>query len=177
MPSIIDFKQKFYGGTRQNRFIVEGVIPGNGQISRYHVQRTQIPDISTLPIEYNYFGRKAYYPGEKSYNIWSMIFVDDTNLIGDHWKKFTNWQNTINAHTTNISFEIGSQADYKAYNWRVKQLNLDGEEDKPLKTFVMHGCWPKTVGDLNLSMQSRDKLVEMKVDFVFDWIEIVNVTS
>lgn len=177
MPSIIDFKKKFYGGTRQNRFVVEGVIPGNGSISRFHVQQTQIPDISTLGIEYNYFGRKAFYPGEKSYNIWSMVFVDDTNEIGNHWKKFTRWQNSINNHTTNRSFVIGNNSDYKAYNWRVKQLNLDGDESSPLKTFIMHGCWPKTVGNLNFSVQNRDKLVELKVDFVFDRIEIVGVTA
>lgn len=176
--SITDFKAGFQGGTRQNRFLVKGTIPfGNGEISKFHIRATQIPALSSLPIEYNYFGRKAFYPGEKQYQTWSIAVIDDTNAIGDLWKKFNNWQNQINNHVTNISSVPSSQNDYKAYGWEIHHLQLNGEETNPLKVFRMHGCWPRTVMDMSLNMANPNALNQFTVVFLFDWIEIADVTA
>lgn len=175
--SISDFKEKFYGGTRLNRFVVEGNIPGNGSFSKFHVRATQIPLLSTQSLEYNYFGRKKYYPAEKQYPAWSVIILDDTTEKGDMWKKISNWHNTINNHVTNVSSVPSLTNDYKAYGWKVKHLALNGEEDAPLKTFTLNGCWPRTVGYIPFNMGNANAMNQFSAVFLFDWIEIDDVTA
>lgn len=174
--SISDFKSAFNGGTRSNRFLVSGVIPGNGVISKFHIATTLIPSMSSQRIEYNYFGRKAYYPGEKQYTPWSVMILDDTSADGNLWKKFSNWHNTINNHETNNSFLPTIASDYKANNWTVNHLNLNGEAN-PHKSFIMHGCWPKTIEPIQFSMTSPNTLVKFSVVIMYDWIEMTGITD
>lgn len=175
--SITDFKGAFSGGTRQNRFKVTGQIPGNGDISIFHIRATQIPSLSTLPIEYNYFGRKAFYPGEKQYPTWSVAVIDDTTTNGNLWKKFSNWHNTINDHDSNNSFLVGPNSDYKAYGWKIHHLNLNGEQTDPLKGFVLNGCWPRTIMDMPFNMANPNTINQFTVVFVYDWIELDNISA
>lgn len=177
MPiSISDFKSAFSGGTRANRFLVKGAIPGNGEISKFHIQTTTIPTMSSQRIQYEYFGRKAYYPGEKQYGPWSVIVLDDSGETQNLWQKFSNWHNTINNHATNISSVPSGDNDYKAYNWQIQHLNLNGDED-PHKTFTLHGCWPKTIEPITFSMGSPNTLIKFSVIFIYDYIEIAGVTD
>lgn len=177
MPiSISDFKNAFNGGTRSNRFLVEGVIPGNGEFSKFHIETTTIPAMSSQRIQYEYFGRKAYYPGEKQYGPWSVIILDDTGTDQNLWKKFSKWQNTINNHETNTSYIVSGTDDYKATNWKIKHLNLNGEAN-PHKSFVLHGCWPKTIEPIQFSMGSPNTLIKFSVMFIYDSIEIEGITN
>jgi hypothetical protein len=178
--SIDDFKSGFQGGTRQNRFFVEGVIPfGNGNLSKFHITTTQIPPTSTVATEYNYFGRKVYYPGEKQFSSWSFIVLDDTTTDGNLWKKFQSWQNTINNHQSNNSSIINANTTYKAYDWKIKHLNLNGSEESAdiLKTFILQGCWPKTIEPISLNMGNVNSLNRFSVVFIYDYIEISNISS
>jgi hypothetical protein len=175
--SITNFKERFNGGTRLNRFVVEGNIPGNGSFSKFHIRATQIPILSTPSLEYNYFGRKKFYPSEKQYPAWSVIVLDDITENGNMWKKFSNWHDKINSHDTNISTIPGVGSDYKAYGWKIKHLSLNGEKDEPLKTFTLHGCWPRTVGSIGFNMGNPNALNQFPVVFLFDWIEIDDITT
>lgn len=172
--SIADFKSNFQGGTRENRFRVSGIIPGNGEFSTFHIRTTQIPTFSTTTIEYGYFGRKAFYPGEKQYQPWSVRIIDDTGQIQDLWKKFNRWQNKINDHKTNNSQLLTNQTSYKGYGWRVDHLDLNGDlgTGNIEKSFYMHGCWPKVVDSILLSMTNPNALNEFNVIFLYDWIEL-----
>ena len=177
--TIADFKAAFNGGTRANRFMVEGTIPyaqsGSNSISKFHIQTTTIPPMSSQRIQYEYFGRKGFYPGEKQYGPWSVIILDDTGTH-DLWKKFSVWHNKINDHNTNISTIPTTVTDYKAYNWTIKHLNLNGEED-PHKTFIMDGCWPRTIEPIQLNMGSPNTFVQFSVVFLFDSIRMPGITD
>jgi len=174
---ISDFKTQFSGGTRQNRFLIEGTIPyGGGQISKFHVRATQIPALSTLPIEYNWMGRKGFYPGEKQYQTWSVAVIDDTGT-NDTWKKIHNWHNNINNHVTNNSAIPTTSSTYKANYWTIKHLNLNGNESTPLKEFKMYGIWPRTIMDIPLNMANPNTINQFTVIFLYDWITISNVTQ
>jgi hypothetical protein len=169
---ISDFKNAFLGGTRQNRFYVEGTIPGgNGNLSKFHIKTTQIPSVTTLVTEYQYFGRKAFYPGEKQYGSWSMIVLDDVTENGNLWKKFNKWQNLINNHTSNNSI---TNTSYKANDWKIRHLNINGDEseDNILKTFILQGCWPKVIEPINFNMTNPNLLNQFTVIFVYDYLEI-----
>lgn len=176
--TISDFKRSFNGGTRSNRFVVEGIIPfANKPITKFHIKTTALPSLATQTTEYNYFGRKAYYPNEKSYQTWSLKVLDDTGPNEDLWKMFNTWQNKINNHLSNNSYILTKDNDYKAYNWKIKHLKLNGDEADPLKTVILHGCWPKSVLPMTLNMANTNALNEFDVVFVYDWIEISEVTK
>ena len=169
---LINFKENFEGGTRSNRFRITGSFPFGGQFTDYHVRATTIPSVSTKNLSYDYFGRKYHYPGEKEYGTWSFQAWDD---IGDNnlWGLLQKWQDEINNHDTNIT--VNNTANYKADNWFIEHLNLNGEKD-PLKRFILHGCWPAAIQPVTLNMGSPNVLNSFNVIIVFDYLEIQNVT-
>lgn len=172
--SIQDFKGAFNGGMRANRFSVEGIIPfGYGSLSKFHIRATQIPNLASTTVTYDYFGRKINYPGELQFTGWSVIVLDD---LGDNdlWKKFNNWQNTINSHESNLS-SLNSLA-YKANGWKIKHLGLNGEETDAVKEFTMHGCWPKSIKEISLNMTNVNVLNAFSAVFIYDSIEVNSVT-
>ena len=190
--AITDFKSKFNGGSRANRFYIEGDIPNfkaasgaspsGSAFTKFHVRSTMIPQLSTKTLSYDYFGRKYHYPGEKDYGTWSFTVLDDNSTgDGDLWKKFQQWQNAINTHDGNISFQGSSNltstsdsATYKAINWKINHLQLDGESLNSLKTFIMHGCWPTAIQPISFNMANPNSLNSFVVIVVYDYIELVD---
>jgi len=177
--SIANFKAAFNGGTRQNRFVVQGTIPyGGGDFSKFHILVTTMPAVVSTKISYDYFGRKAHYPGEKQYAPWSIKVLDDTGT-NNLWKKFSNWQNNINKHVENTGALITPNSDYKAYGWTIKHLNLNGTESNPgpHKQFILDGCWPKTIDAISFNMGNANAFSDFNVVFVFDSIRIVGIAE
>jgi hypothetical protein len=170
---LIDFKDNFFGGTRSNRFRIDGSFPTGGQFTDFHVRATTIPNAATKTLSYDYFGRKFHYPGEKEYGTWSFQAWDD---IGSNniWGKLQKWHDLINNHNTNVSATQAS--DYKAYNWKIQHLNLNGS-DTPLKEFILHGCWPAGIQQITLNMGNPNTLNSFNVIIVFDYLEIRNITN
>ena len=190
--SLNQFKSGFYGGTRQNRFLISGNFPApqDGSItsntsganssggSFYHVRSTLIPTLQTSTISYDYFGRKYNYPGEKLYSTWSVSVMDDNpaavSVTYNLWKRFQQWHDWINNHQTNTTLYINYPDSYKS-SWTVRHLDLNGS--KVLKEFTMHGCWPSTVSQLSLNMMTPNNMNMFSVVVVFDYIEITGITS
>jgi hypothetical protein len=171
--SISGFKTNFDGGMRSNRFYIEGPIPGSGVgavngFTPFHIRATQLPQLSTKTMSYDYFGRKYHYPGEKDYGTWSFTVLDDTGN-GDLWKKFHSWQNTINNNFSNLS----STLNYKADNWRIHHLKLNGE-DESHKVFIMNGCWPTAIQPISFSMSNPNSLNMFNVIMVYDSIQLLD---
>ena len=176
-----EFKTNFFGGTRSNRFLIEGNIPATSQGARFtpfHVRSTIMPQVMSTTLTYDYFGRKFHYPGEKQYSTWVFTVLDDT---GDKnlWRYFQEWQNRINNSNTNMSALINQSTTYKVSNWRIKHLDING--DQVLKTFILHGCWPAQVGQLSLNMTTPNTFSTFQVMIVFDQMEIqgynTNITT
>jgi len=189
--TITDFKQNFSGGSRANRFYIEGDIPtftslggtpaAGAAFTKFHVRSTMIPQLSTKTLSYDYFGRKYHYPGEKDYGTWSFTVLDDNSTgAGDLWQKFQEWQNAINNHDNNLSFQASNATDtldtatYKAINWRINHLTLDGESLNSLKTFIMHGCWPTAIQPISFNMANPNSLNSFVVIVVYDYIELLS---
>lgn len=169
-----EFKTNFFGGTRSNRFLIEGNIPtSNGEqyFTPFHIRSTIIPQLVSTTMSFDFFGRKYHYPGEKQYSTWSFTVLDDT---GDNslWKHFHDWQNTINNNQTNVSSFINRDTTYKTYGWKIKHLDMN--DDKVLKTFIMHGCWPAQVGQIALNMTSPNTMSSFNVLVVYDYIELMS---
>jgi hypothetical protein len=116
-------------------------------------------------------------PGEKMYSTWSVSVMDDPSSQYDLWAQFNIWQNSINNHQTNqsdVSLRNGTVASYKANGWKIHHLDLNGNI---LKTFVMNGCWPRSINEINFNMARPNAINTFNVVFVFDTIEIYNQTN
>ena len=167
-----DFKDKFFGGTRSNRFRIDGSFPTGGRFTDFHIRAATLPRVTSKTLSYDYFGRKFHYPGERDYGTWNITIWDD---VGNNnlWGKLNKWQNLINDHDQNKSSLLPKR--YKADNWRIQHLDLNGN-DQPLKEYVLHGCWPAGIQPVQMNMGSPNVLNSYTVMIVFDYMEIKNVT-
>ena len=173
--NITNFKSSFNGGTRANRFVVNGKIRGdtefNGDIA-FHVRSTFIPPITNITLTHNAFGRKLNIPGDREYSPWQITVYDDletsTGQNRDFWKKFHSWSDRINEHHTNDTAINAPYLDYKA-DWNVTQLDLNGVA---LKRFQLLGCWPKSVSDIDFNMTRRNFLNTFSVIMLYDEIRL-----
>jgi len=167
-----DFKNTFFGGTRSNRFRIEGSFPTGGRFTDFHIRAATLPRVTSKTLSYDYFGRKFHYPGERDYGTWNITIWDD---VGNNnlWGKLNKWQNLINDHDQNKSSLLPKR--YKADNWRIQHLDLNGN-DQPLKEYVLHGCWPAGIQPVQMNMGSPNVLNSYTVMIVFDYMEIKNVT-
>jgi hypothetical protein len=177
MAGIQDFIDNFNGGTRKNRFRVKlsGSPDSNTDrsVDDFHIQAAAMPAsiITTNPIDYQ--GRKILYPGDRIYsadgfNVWTMTVLDDTGT-NNLWKNFHDWSNRINGHDTNT----GDTVDITDATITVEQLNLNqtGGNDGVIKRAKLFGCWPKSVGPIEMEMQARDQYNSFDVTICFKYIE------
>jgi hypothetical protein len=175
-----DFKQNFKGGARLNRFYVTGNIPFSGKsVTRFHVRATQIPQLQTQTLSYDYRGRKVHYPGEKTYSAWTISVLDDTGN-NDLWTAFHKWQNELNDHVDNSSNTAVANHNTAAFktDWTVNHLNLNGDEttDSILKRITLKGCWPRVISPINFNMNRPNTVNMFDVVLLYDYINIANVT-
>lgn len=173
---ITNFKNNFSGGSRANRFLVKGNIPFTegfrNSFTNFHIRSTILPEMTSTTLTYDYFGRKFHYPGEKQYSTWAFVVLDDTGN-NSLWSSFSRWQNKINDHATNNSHMFSSpQSSYKANDWQISHLNLNGDVANPLKTIILHGCWPVQVGQLNFNMAKPNFMNTFQVMIMFDYLEV-----
>jgi len=187
--SLNEFKTSFFGGTRQNRFLITGNFPtaannqqnqNNNPVSgtQYlHVRSTLIPTLQTSTISYDYFGRKYHYPGEKLYSTWSVSVMDDNpNLVASQnnlWRYFQIWHNNINNHQTNLTIFESNENAYKV-SWTVRHLDLNGGV---LKTFILNGLWPRSINEVSFNMARPNVINTFNVVFVYDTLSILGVTD
>lgn len=178
----MNFKNNFYGGTRSNRFYIEGSFPG-GSFTKFHIKTTSIPSVPSKSLEYDHFGRKWLIPGEKSYEgTWSFAVLDDYQAGNDSvnlWKQFQTWQNLINNHDTNVS--AGFNGSYKRDGWAIYHLGINGEQGssgvKPLKKFILNGCWPVSIRPITFNTTVTNQLNSFEVTIQWDSLEIGGITT
>lgn len=168
-----NFKNNFNGGTRQNRFRITGSFPTGGGFTDFHIRATTIPNSTLKTVTYDYFGRKYHYPGEREYGTWSFSAWDDIGAK-NIWGQLQKWQDFINQHDSNIT--TGDPKKYKAYNWKIQHLDLNGDVD-PLKEWILHGCWPVGIQPVSFNMGNPNTINSFNVIIVFDYIEITGITN
>lgn len=176
--NLTEFKNGFNGGTRGNRFVVNGAIGTATAIDHtFHVASTFIPAVPQMVLEMNAFGRKLYIPGDREYGPWSINVYDDHDTkngtgVKKLWEAFTIWHESINSHIGNNTPLEFPHLDYK-YDWTVKQLDINGTVT--LKEFKLIGCWPRSVGQIEFNMTRRNFLNRFSVVLAYDEIRITDV--
>lgn len=177
---IATFKSNFSGGTRANRFLIQGGvgIGASQKLHSFHVRSTFIPPITNFTLSVDAYGRKLNIPGDRQYAPWQLTIYDDLddtatadqNNPKNLWRLFSQWHNNINNHANNTTSLQFPFTDYKT-NWTIQHLDLNGNAD-PLKEFKLIGCWPKSVGDIDFNMTRRNFLNTFSVIMLYDEVSI-----
>jgi hypothetical protein len=175
------FKSNFSGGTRANRFLISGGIGGNAESQKFHtfhVRSTFIPPITNFVLSVDAYGRKLNIPGDRQYAPWQLTIYDDvesgneqSNNPKELWRLFSNWHNNINRHSNNTTAIAAPYTNYKN-TWTIEHLDLNGNTNS-LKKFILRGCWPKSISDIDFNMTRRNFLNTFSVIMLYDEVEVV----
>ena len=156
--SLSYFKQKFNGGTRQNRFEVEGQWPNISENPKtcFHIVSASMPQSDVGIIQIPYRGRVLNLAGDREYDAWNLVVYDDTgsNAL---WKAFTSWSNIINKISGNTINPANLNFRNVKTNWKVRQLNTTN--NGTIRELELLGCWPASVGALNFNASNVNPVV------------------
>lgn len=155
---IDDFINGFRGGTRKNRFRVEGIFPANsgGDANKlqYHVLSASLPSSTLGIVNFPYRGRLIPYVGDRTYEPWDVLVLDDRGA--GLYKAFQAWSEKINNQETNThaygpndSWFQGSADAIQNSSWKINQLDLGGAV---IKTITLRSCWPGFISPLQFNM-------------------------
>ena len=175
MPNrLATFKAEFKGGTRPNRFLVELPFP-NGRVNTVLVRAASLPSSDITPIPVGYRGRILKVPGDRVYAPWTFTVIDEGGA-GGVWQDLHNWSNLINNHASNNYGDLDqSGGDGNFRDWTVKHLANDGTN--PIKTMTLKGCWPSSVGPVELNAGVTDQLVEFSCTVEYEHFELQATNS
>lgn len=163
-------------GARPNQFYVDLSLPSAllGNITnaaqaenrmKFYIKATSIPAMDIGEVQIPFRGGQFKLAGDKTFADWTVTVVNDTDfLIRD---AFERWNDMI---VGNVNRDSAVEDDPMAYmsNGTVAQLSRNGST---LKTYLMTGCWPKSIGEISLDMGSTDTIEEFTVTFAMQWWE------
>jgi hypothetical protein len=159
-----DFKAKFSGGARPNRFRVlisfPGYAGGDTEETSFMVKAASMPGVQSGEINVAFRGRQIPYPGDKTFEPWNVTVLNDIDFSVRN--ALVAWHNGINDNATNSS-------DQPIDSWFsdiiVEQLGL--AEGEVLKRYKLHGAYPQTVGEISLDNESGDQIETFESTFRF----------
>lgn len=116
-----------------------------------------------------YMGRAFKYPGDKSFNDWSLSCYND-GTYGLR-KAFESWMNLINTNRTNVgpNATVGYMTD-----WTVTPLTREGN---PIARYKLVGCWPTTMSEVTLDMAAQSEPSTFDVTIAYQYFEVEGVTT
>jgi hypothetical protein len=186
--SIDSFKSRLIGGgARPNLFEVEMDFPSvEGDDSaifpeikddsyRMMIKGAQIPASNIQEVIVPFRGRQLKVAGDRRFEPWTITVIND----GDFKLReaFEKWANFI----TKVSDGSGTvnPSDYYA-NWVVNQLGrastdlaVAGDSNpakiEVLRRYQMVGCWPSSVGAIELTYDAQDVIEEFQVTMQVQW--------
>lgn len=168
--SIESFRQNFRGqGYRTNLFEVQGVIgpEGENQQTAFMVRGAQLPAGNLGIVEVPFRGRTIKLPGDRSFDDWTITVIMDNFELRN---QFERWSNAINSFQNNrsLGFTQNRQPDSAGYlrDWTVTALGRNGEK---LKTYTIVGCFPSTIGAVDLSADATTTVGEFTVTLSYQY--------
>jgi hypothetical protein len=157
------------GGARANLFEVEGAIGNNsdGGLLKFLCKSASIPASEIGEITVPWRGRQFKLPGDRIFTDWDIVITSDAAY--DLRDKFETWHNSFQHHQGNVS-EVGDVSTPLFQDWSIYWLGRDGERSNARK-YTMVGAWPKSVGSIDLAMDTNDTLAEFTVTMTYQWWE------
>tara|TARA_B100000609_G_scaffold169090_1_gene143062 strand:- start:183 stop:713 length:531 start_codon:yes stop_codon:yes gene_type:complete len=170
MAKIDDFKANLIGGgARPNQFRVT-ITPPPGIAIGLDVRRSSfLAKASNLPgqtlgeIPIPFRGRNIYIAGDREFDTWSTIFINDTDFMVRN--AIERWMNGINDMVENTG--VSSPAEYQA-DLFVEQLDRD---DTILKTYIMRNAYPLSTPQIEVAADSTNTIEEFEVTWRYQHFE------
>ena len=153
------------GGARGNLFEVEGAIGNNadGGLLKFMCKSASIPASEIGEIIVPWRGRQFKMPGDRTFGDWELTILEDAeHTLKD---KFEAWHQTFQHHFDNVS-EIGSINTPIFQDWKIHWLDREGNRKR---TYNFVGCWPKTIGAIEVAFDNNDNLAEFPVTMSYQW--------
>ena len=170
MANIDDFKANLAGGgARPNQFRVT-ITPPSGIATGLDVRNASfLCKASNLPgqtlgeIAVPFRGRNIYIAGDREFDTWSTIFINDTDFMVRN--AIERWMNGINDMVENTG--VSSPAEYQA-DLFVEQLDRD---DTILKTYIMRNAYPLSTPQIEVAADSTNTIEEFEVTWRYQHFE------
>ena len=163
-----DFKAKLKGGgARPNLFKATINFPayaqGDVEITSFMCKAAQLPSSIMAVVEVPFRGRQLKIAGDRTFESWTPTILNDTDFVGRD--AMERWMNGINAHSANTG--LVAPADYSA-DLVVEQLDRD---ETVLKRYNFRGCFPTSIGAIDLDFGTNDTIEEFTVEFQVQYWE------
>ena len=174
MAKIDDFKANLIGGgARANQFRVT-ITPPPGIAIGLDVRRSSfLAKASNLPgqqlgeIAIPFRGRNIYIAGDREFETWSTIFINDTDFMVRN--AIERWMNGINDTVENTG--VSSPAEYSA-DLFVEQLDRD---DTILKSYIFRNAYPLTTAAIEVAADTTNTIEEFEVTWRYQHFEASGV--
>ena len=170
MANINDFKAKLAGGgARSNQFKVTMPFPGYAQVGgeiedlAFLCRATTIPAMNVGVVEVPFRGRKIYIGGDRTFEPWSIVVLNDTNFkIRNAMER---WQNGINNMSDNEG--LTNPVDYQV-DCFVDHLDRNGNT---IKSYTLRGLFPTGISAIDLNYDEQAAVEEFTVEFRYQYFE------
>lgn len=165
-----DFKAKFSGGARPNRFRVlisfPSFVGGDTEETSFMVKAASMPGVQSGEINLPWRGRQIPYPGDKTFEPWTATVLNDIDFAVRN--DLIAWHNGINDNVTNSS---NQPIDSWFSDIIVEQLGL--AEGEVLKRYKLYGAYPQSVGEISLDNDSENQIETFETTFRYlYWQEV-----
>jgi hypothetical protein len=188
--TIDSFKSRLtQGGARPNLFEVElnfpAAIPGLDEIKkdtsyRMMVKAAQLPASNLVSIPVAFRGRQLKVSGDRTFDPWQIQIVNDGDFkLREAFEKWANFIVKVSDGSGTVN-----PADYQV-DWVVHQLGrapytddrTNNNEIPKLRSYKFSGCWPSTVGAIDLSYENVDTIEEFPVTLEVQYWEAFNANQ
>ena len=156
------------GGARPNLFQVTQNFPGliikpNSTKASYITKMASLPASTIAPIPVPFRGRTLQIAGDRTFEPWTITVINDNDF--DVRNAYEDWMNMINGHNSNTG--IIKPDSYMA-DMVVEQLDKAGTS---IKKYDIRGCFPTTLGAIELSYESENVIEEFTVELQVQYWE------
>ena len=151
------------GGARNNQYRVEinnppaGAVGLDSRNAAFLCTAAQLPGMTIAEVEVPFRGRSLFIPADRSFEPWTVTFLNDTNFAIRN--AMERWNNSMNNLVTGQGFTLHDE--YTA-DLRVSQLDRD---DSVLKTYTFVNAFPLEVSAIDLAAGTSDTIETFDVTF------------
>ena len=174
------------GGARPTLFavtlsfptVINDVAPEVTSRVRFLCRAADLPADFIGKISVPYFGRKIQLAGDRDYDDWRMIIMNDEDFVVRD--SLEAWHNAINAIVGNVmNPDVAGINPQLANSYKVDGLVTQfskvgpGDIDGPgsIKTYKFTGMFPTEIDSIPLSWSDNDTVEEFSVTWAYDWWE------
>lgn len=170
MANIDQFRAQLVGGgARPSQFQVmltfptwvQSEYPGVAVNSSFLIKTASLPASNIQPIDVPFRGRVAKIAGERTFENWNVIIMNDNNFLIRNALEF--WSKGILNHAT-----TNGRIEPRSY---IADLTVDqlDRNDEVLKQYKFYNCYPQTVSEIQLDYGNIAQIEEFQVQFSVDY--------